>query len=211
MNKTRKLAAAIGMVLGLATGLAFAQPSPVQQAAATQIPLDQQPTKEQLAKLFELMRVHEQMASMTKMMPALMQQQFQAQFKQMQQDHPEMASMTDEQQQAAAKVMGKFMERAMNLYTSDEMIADMSSLYQKHLSRPDVDGIIAFYSSPAGQHILNMMPVIMQEFMPLAMQRMQDRIKPLTDEMTKEMGAIIKPSMNQPLVAPPPPPPAPKK
>ena len=169
------------------------QPAAAPEAAAVPaIPADQQPTKEQLAKLFELMHVNQQLASITKMMPALVQQQMQAQAKQMQKDHPEMATMTEEQQQAAAKVTAKFMERAMSIYSANEMIADMSALYQKHLSRADVDGMIAFYSSPVGQHMLNVVPAIMQEYMPMVMQRMQDRIKPLSDEMTKEMGEVCK-------------------
>lgn len=200
MNRTCKFATVVGMGLALASYSAFAQAPSAPQAgaaapeavAAPVIPPDQQPTKEQLAKLFEVMRLKEQLASMTKMMPALMQQQMQEQAKQMRKDHPEMASMTEEQQQASAKVMSKYMGRVMNLYTSDEMIADMASIYQKHLTQPDVDGMIAFYSSPAGQHLLDIVPVIMKEFMPVVMQRINERIKPLTDEMTKEMAEIIK-------------------
>ncbi len=206
------MAIVLGMGLSLASWAAAQSPadqpaaSPAQAAVTTAaIPLDQQPTKEQLAKLFEVMRVRQQMASVTKMMPAMMQQQMQAQIKQMQKDHTEMKSMTEEQQQAFGKVMNKYMERVMNIYTSDEMFADMSAIYQKHLTRSDVDGIITFYSSPAGQHMLDMVPVIMQEFMPIEMQRMQERIKPLIDEMTKEMGDTIKSSSTPIKVAPPPP------
>jgi hypothetical protein len=188
------------MGLALASCTIFAQAPAASQAGeaapeavtAPVTPPDQQPTPEQLAKLFEVMRLKEQLASMTKMMPALVQQQMQAQAKQMQKDHPEMASMTEEQQQAAAKVMSRFMGRAMNLYTSDEMITDMASIYQKHLTRSDVDGMIAFYSSPAGQHVLEVVPVIMKEFMPVVMQRISERIEPLTEEMTKEMAEIAK-------------------
>lgn len=159
---------------------------------ATATPPDQQPTPDQLAKLFVLMRVKEQMASVSRMMPSLMHQQFDAQLKRMQKDHPEIASQTESQQQAST--VNKYMERVIGLYTSDEMMADMASIYQKHLTRSDVDGIIEFYSSPAGQHMLDMLPVIIQEYMPLAMQRTQEKIKLITDEMTKEMEAIAKPS-----------------
>jgi hypothetical protein len=202
MNRTCKFAAVIGMGLALASCTVFAQepaapqaaPSAPEAVAAPVIPPDQRPTREQLAKLFDVMRVKEQLASMTKMMPTLMQQEFAAQFKQMQKDHPERAPMTEEQQQASAKVMSKFMGRVMNLYTSDEMTTDMTSIYQKHLTWSDVDGMIAFYGSPAGQHMLDIVPVIMKEFMPVVMQRMQERIKPLTDEMTKEMEETTKSS-----------------
>jgi hypothetical protein len=173
----------------------FAQTTPTQtpavpEATASTVPADQQPTKEQLNKLFELMNVRGQLASLSKMMPGLLQQQMQ----QMQKDHPEMATMSDEQQKEADKIMNKFMGRVFDVYNADDMIADMASIYQRHLTRSDVDGIIAFYSSPAGQHMIAMVPVVMQEYMPLAMQRMQDRMKPLIDEMGKEMEAIGKPA-----------------
>ena len=102
--------------------------------------------------------------------------------------------MSEEKQQAAGMVMDKFMARVFDIYTPDEMISDMAGIYQKHLSRSDVDGMIAFYSTPAGQHMVAMTPVIMQEYMPLVMQRMQERMKPLTDEMSKEMVQIAKPA-----------------
>ena len=205
MKKTICFAAALGMMMlpcAAFTQAPAAPPSTAPAAAAsTAIPADQQPTKEQLTKLFELMRIKQQISSMTKMMPAMMRQQMQAHVKEMQKNHPELAAMTEEQQQASMNVESKFMEKVVDLYTSDEMIADMEGIYQKHLTRSDVDGIIAFYSSPAGQHMLDMAPVIMQEYMPMMMQRTQERIKPLMDEMSKELEAIVKsaaPSTDKP-------------
>jgi hypothetical protein len=195
MNKTCKFAAGLGIGLALAPWAVAQAPASQPEdkpAVAAAIPVDQQATKEQLAKLFEVVRLREQLASVTKMMPALMQRQMQEQFKQMQKDHSEMKSMTEEQQQASAKVIGKYMERVMSIYPSDEMIADMSGIYQKYLTRSDVEGIIAFYGSPAGQHMLDMQPMIMKESMTIAMQRVQDRIKPLIDGMTKEMEDVVK-------------------
>jgi len=174
---------------------------PITAAAPAAIPADQQSTKEQLAKLFELMRVRDQVASLTKTMPALMQQQVTAQMKQMQQSNPEIASRSEEQQQAFTKVMNKYLERTLELYTPGEMISDLTGIYQKYLTRSDVDGIIAFYSSLAGQHLLNMQPSILQEYLPLAMQRMQDRTKVLTDEMQKEIMGMTRsqaPSTDKP-------------
>ena len=72
------------------------------RAVPAAIPADQQATKEQLANLFELMRVRELVASLRKTLPALMQQQITAQMKQMQQNNPALASLT-EQQQAISK------------------------------------------------------------------------------------------------------------
>lgn len=164
------------------------------RAVPAAIPADQQATKEQLASLFELMRVREQVASLTKTLPALIQQQITTRIKQMQQNNPALASPSGEQQQAVSQFMNKFMERTLDLYKFDEMIADMTELYQKYLTRWDVDGMIAFYSSSAGQRLLDIQPVIMQEYLPLVLQRMQDRVKTLTDEMQKELMEQIKPN-----------------
>ncbi len=171
----------------------LAAPPPTPPEAAAVIPADQQATKEQLTKLFEVMKVRDQMASVTKMMPTLVQQQMQEQMKQMMKDHPEMATMSPEQQKAAGEVMNKFMGKVFDIYPVDEMLSDMASIYQRHLTSADVDGIIAFYTSPAGQHMVGMAPVIMQEYMPLVMSRMQERMKPLIDGMSKEMEAVAKP------------------
>jgi TonB family protein len=163
------------------------------KAVPAAIPADQQATKEQLANLFELLRIREQVASLSKTLPALMQQQITARMKQMQQNNPALASPTEEQQQAISKIMNRFMEQVLDPYKSDEMIADMTQLYQKYLTRSDADGIIAFYSSPAGQRLLDIQPVIMPEYLSLVMQRMQDRVKTLTDDMQKELTERIKP------------------
>ncbi len=79
------------------------------------------------------------------------------------------AKITAEQRAAMEQISHKYLEKAMNIYSIDEMISDMTSIYQGYLSREDVDGMIAFYSSSAGQHLLDAQPKIAQEYMPLVM------------------------------------------
>jgi len=88
-------------------------------------------------------------------------------------------------------VMSKYVGKAMDLYPADEMITDMGEIYQRHLSKDDVDGLIVFYSSPAGQHLLNAQPVIAQEFMPIVMGKVMPRSQAMTKEMMKEMAAFV--------------------
>jgi hypothetical protein len=165
MKKAKCIAAVLGMGLALLPWAAAQspedQPAASPSATAT-IPADQQPTKEQLAKLFELMQVKEHLLSTIK----LTQQQLIAQAKQTQKDHPDVEG---------AVIAGKFMEQLIN---PDEMLADMIAIYQKHLTRSDVDGMIVFYSSPAGQHWIAAQPGIMKEYMPIVMKRVQERMHP---------------------------------
>ena len=96
MRKVNCIAAVIGMGLAMIPWAALAQGPAARQDATPAtavttttpaIPADQQPTQEQLAKLFKLMRVQNQLESIAKAMPAIMQQQMAAQIKQIQQDH----------------------------------------------------------------------------------------------------------------------------
>ena len=187
----------------LSVGLAMGGPAARAQAdepapAIAVIAEDQQATREQLARLIEVMRVKQQMGSMTRTMPAIMQQQFQQQLDQMKKDYPQMSSLTVDQQAAMNKVMAGFMERAMTLYPADEMVADVTALYQKHLSRPDVEATIVFYSSPAGQHVLDMVPAVTQELLPTVMQKTQERMKPMILEMTRQMAEIATSGARKP-------------
>jgi uncharacterized protein len=72
------------------------------------------------------------------------------------------------------------------------MISDMTTVYQHHLSKADVDAMIAFYSSPAGQHLLNAQPAIMKEYMPIVMQRQRQATDQLTEEMQKDLENFTK-------------------
>jgi hypothetical protein len=189
---------AMGCAAVMAIGLALAPwaaaqaaAEPPAQTAATVSP-DQQPTREQLARLFEVMRLRQQLQGYMKMMPGMIQQQMRTQFKEMAAKAPGGEALKPEQQEAMEKILNRYMEKAINIFTIDEMIDDMSGLYQRHLSRADVDAFIAFYSSPAGQHLLDQQPVIMQEYMPIVMKRAQERTKSLTEELTAELDACIK-------------------
>ena len=200
MKKANCIAALIGtgMMLIPCTGIAqVAADKPASATtetagAAATIPVDQQATKEQLAKLFEVMRVREQLQSLMKIMPTMIQEQMKTQSAEMTAKMPGGKTLTPEQQAAMDKLMNNYMEKAFNIYTADEMIADISTIYQRHFSRTDIDAVIAFYGSPAGQHLLDEQPAIMKEYMPLVMSRVQERSKELTGELVSDIAQMSK-------------------
>ncbi|HEY2859433.1 MAG TPA: DUF2059 domain-containing protein [Terracidiphilus sp.] len=173
---------------------AIAQEGATQPQTVAVIPADQQPSPQQLDRLFEVMRVREQMATMTKAMPQVMQQAMTQQIEELQKDHPALAKLTPAQKDQMSKVVGKFMQQAMSLYNSDDTMADVKAVYQRHLTGNDVENLITFYGSPSGQHMLDMVPAMMQEFLPQAMQKIQAKIKPLIAEMSKEMVDVAQSS-----------------
>jgi hypothetical protein len=161
-----------------------------QEQAAPAIPPENQATKDQLAKLFEVMRIKDQMQSMRKVVPMMVESQMREQLNTMNTQVAGGSKITADQRAAIERILRKYVDQAVNLYPIDEMIDDMTGLYQEHLSREDVDALIAFYSSPAGQHLLDAQPKIAQEYMPLVMRRAQERTRALTAEMMKDLAEL---------------------
>jgi len=192
MKEIRFGAAIMAMGLALAPWAAAQAPAAQPAASAAAVAPDQQPSKEQLARLFEVMRLRQQMQSNLKMIPAMVQQQMKAQFREMAAQLPGGATLKPEQQQALDEIQSRYLEKAINLFSVDEMIDDMTGIYQRHMSRADVEAYIVFFNSPAGQHLLDQQPLIMQEYMPIVMKRTQERTKVLTEGLIADIQAYIK-------------------
>jgi hypothetical protein len=194
MIRTIRAAMILGVAVATSSALGFAQSTATSaasgQTSVVAVPADQEPTTEQLTKLFEVMRLKEQMQSMRQMVPAMVQQQVKAATAETEAGLPPGSKLTPEQRAAMEKVMNKYVAKAIDIYPADEMLTDMSGIYQRHLSKDDVDGMIAFYSAPAGQHLLDAQPLIAKEYMPIVMSKVTERSQAMTKEMIKEMTEI---------------------
>jgi hypothetical protein len=139
------------------------------------------------------MHPHDQMQLLMKAMPLSMSNiikgQFQGHVALKTENRPD--ALTPQQQAALAALMNKYMQKALTFYSTNDMIADMSPIYQRHMTRMDVDAYIAFYSSPVGQRMVNLQPAIEKEYMPLGMRHILAAQKELTDEMKKEIDGCI--------------------
>lgn len=157
------------------------------------VPPDQQASSAQVTKLLQLMHPHDQMELLMKAMPlsmsTLMRQQFQIQVTLKTQNRP--GALTNEQEATLAALRSKYEQKALTLYPTDGMVADMSPIYQRHMTQADVDAYIAFYSSPSGQRMVDLQPVITKELMPVLMRKILAAQKQLTDEMKKDIDACI--------------------
>jgi uncharacterized protein len=63
----------------------------------------------------------------------------------------------------------------------DEMLNDMIPIYQRHFTKSDIDALIAFYSSPAGQKFLHETPAVTAE----TMRAVYPRIEAVVDAAMK--------------------------
>jgi hypothetical protein len=123
--------------------------------AAQQVDTSEVPDKTEVLKFLDLMRARSQMVQSLHAMSTQMRLGAEQGFKQ------KVPNATPEQ---LAKV-DKLFEGIFADLPIDEMIDGIVPIYQKHLTRRELAAITEFYSSPAGQKILNEMPAILAESM----------------------------------------------
>jgi hypothetical protein len=140
-----------------------------QQAAAG----DTSPTRQDILKLFEVTHVRDQMKQV---MDSVMKQMKSMSREQMKKHAP----ATTDEDVARLDAMAAQLFKDMPI---DGLLDDMIPVYQKHLTKTDVDAMVGFYSTPTGQKILSEMPAITAE----GMQAVQPRLRKIVDETTEKM------------------------
>ena len=74
----------------------------------------------------------------------------------------------------------------------DEMLDAMVPIYQKHLTKSDLDAILTFYNSPAGQKLLREQPAMMQEGMQVGGEIGRKRIGVMVQKMDEFVAELVK-------------------
>lgn len=93
--------------------------------------------------------------------------------------------------------LNKVQDEMMANMPWDEMLDAMVPIYQKHFTKNDMDNLVAFYSSPTGQKLLNEMPSIMAELMQDMMPILRKRADAMTQRMQDEIAAITREANGQ--------------
>jgi len=148
-------------------------------------------TKDDILRLF---RVMDTQAQVRQVMEQVMQQMRTLNREQLKKRRPDISE--DELAR-----MDKESEEIANNFPVDEIMEDMIPVYQKHLTKKDVDAMIAFYSSPTGKKLLREMPAISAEGMQAVYPRMQknlDAILRRIDEQANEPKPKPAPEKPQP-------------
>lgn len=163
-------------VLGI--GVCVAQQAAARPNAAA--------TPKQIHKMFDLMSSQEQMDQMMDSMLQPMIQTMRQTFKQELPDAtPAELSKMESEIQTAIKEMRR-------VYPREEMLQDLTPIYQKHFTKTDLDGIIAFYSSPTGDKFRREMPAMMNETMQVMMPKFMQRMQPLMKKMEEDARESAK-------------------
>jgi hypothetical protein len=160
-------------------------------SALTQTIADAPATREDVLKLFDVMKLREQMRLV---MDSVAKQQREMIHESLKKRAPQ---MTD---QDLAR-MDQFTSEIMKDLPIDGMLDDMIPVYQKHLTKSDVNAMSVFYSSPTGQKMLREMPAMTTESMQAAapriqamMEKVMDRAEQLAREEREKKNESPKPA-----------------
>ena len=152
--------------------------------ATTYTALGQQPavdasaSREDIRNLFDVMHIRDQMKQV---MDQVLQQMKSMNHEQIKKHHPE---VSDEEIARLDAMTDQYLKDL----PIDRMLDEMDTVYQKHLTKADVDAMAGFYSSPTGQKILTEMPAMTAE----GMQAMQPRMRKMMDEVAEKMEKMAK-------------------
>jgi hypothetical protein len=164
----------IAVLIGASTGLA--QPVP-----------NDTPSPEEVLNLFSAMHVREQTIAVM--------QKSEEQIKSITRDLVErrVPNITPLQLGELDAMIGDLYEN----YPVDQILGDMVPVYQKHLTKSDLNSVLTFYTSPVGQKLTREMPAMTAEAMQIAssriqedneaiMRRLEDRIQKMATEQKKK-------------------------
>jgi uncharacterized protein len=151
---------------------------------------DAEPSKEDVLKFFQIMQVEQQ----TREVMANTQAQVKTMTREM-----IMKKAPNASPDQLAQLEG-MMDTMFKEYPIASILDDMVPVYQKHLTKSDLDGLVAFYSSPLGQKILREMPEMTKEAMQVSytdiqknmeqmMKKVDDRVQSIVDQQQKKKSA----------------------
>ena len=149
-------------------------------------------TREDVQKYFEVMHsrdmINKMIDAMTKPMHQMMHEQY--------------LKDKDKLPEDFESRMQKEMDDMLKEMPWQEMIEAEMPAFQKHLTKGDLNAIVAFYSTPTGQKLLREMPEIMAESMEAMMPTLRRYIDRMTNRVQTEVAEMIKQSEKKAIQAP---------
>ncbi|HUB58817.1 MAG TPA: DUF2059 domain-containing protein [Candidatus Micrarchaeia archaeon] len=149
---------------------------------AQQDPSDAPASKEDVQRYLDVMHVQKMMNDTVAVMSKQMRQIFHDQLAKQPNMTPDILARAD-----------KMMEDEMKAIPVDDLLQAIAPIYQKYLTKGDIDALVAFYSTPRGQKLIAETPAmmgdamqaasgVMKSMMSRSMQRVQDEVAQLQKE-----------------------------
>ena len=178
-----KTSACLSLVLLVCSSLSFAQ-----QSAPAATPATEKPSREDVVKYLEALHVRRTMDQMIEGMKKQMKVGAEAGMKH------QLPDATPEQ---LAKITS-MVDDSLSEIKVDELIEVVIPIYQEHISKADLQQVLAFYQSPVGQRLLDEQPAMMQESMQKSSELMQTKLpeifKKLDERFAKEFPETKAPA-----------------
>jgi hypothetical protein len=169
MTKCLVASMCLAMVVSVS---AFSQQSPAADAA---------PSKAEVRRFLELMQVRARMVQMVAGMKEQGRRGAEAALR------AKISDPTPEQLARATKIGDDVFQD----FPIDEMVDAVVPIYQRHLTKSDLDAVIAFYSSPAGQKLLKESPAMMAEAMKAGGDIMLKRLPDMNQRIESRVGEMV--------------------
>jgi hypothetical protein len=180
---------------------AFAQQTVAEAAAQSRAAAEARkaaaapPRREEVLKLFDLLQITKTMDAVVN---ATKQQSMEIAEQMIQEKMPE---ATPEQKKKLREMMDEVMRESLGPAAINEMLEATVPVYQRHLTKADMDAMVAFYSSPVGQKILHEQPTMIQESMEASagiQQRIARSMFQKIDERMEKMAEAEKEHAKKP-------------
>ena len=100
--------------------------------------------------------------------------------------------LSEKQQAALASFQSKYAILMREELSWAKMEPTYIRIYQNALNQEEIDGMIAFYKTPAGQAVIKKMPALMQQIMaemPAMMGPLMQKLQPIAQEFEAELKA----------------------
>ena len=153
-------------------------------AAGQQSPADAQATKEDIEKYLQVMHSREMMSKMVDAMSKPMHQMV----------HEQYVKEKDKLPSDFEERMNKRMDDMFKSFPWNEILDATVPVYQKHFTKGDVDTLVAFYSTPTGQKLIQETPAIMSEVMQTMMPALRKHLDATNARLQQEITAMLKES-----------------
>ena len=145
------------------------------------------PDKADVVKFLDLMHARAQMEQVLSGMVKQMKSGAEDAFKQ---------KVPDATPEQLAKV-DKMVDTMFAALPMDEMLDAIVPIYQKHLTKADLNAVTAFYSSPAGQKILKELPAIMSGSMQAGGEIGRKTFAAKGEEIDRQIAELARESKKQ--------------
>ncbi len=141
-------------------------------------------TKEDVERYFQAVHSHDMML---KMMEAMSKPMHETTREQCERDKDKLPPDCEAR-------INKMLDSMMKEMPYDEMMQAMVPAFQKHFTKGEMDALIAFYSAPTGQKVLQELPAVMAEGMQAMQPIMRKSIDRMTERAQRQVAEMMKDS-----------------